>query len=121
MSEVAALNWDDVDLENHRIRVTGNGAKTRLVGLTPLLLDELLPFTSGNVVPAGGHTYAADVLQQKVNRAIRATGVDATFHQLRHRYSTVALGATDNLLARLASAWTLLASHHGDLRSYLRP
>ena len=99
VSEAAALTWHDVDLETRRIRVLGKGGKTRLVGMSPLLLDELLPDVGGNVVTAGGAPYSAGTLQRKVNRAIRAAGVDATFHQLRHRFGTVALAATGNLLA----------------------
>ncbi len=99
VSEAAALTWHDVDLETRRIRVLGKGGKTRLVGMSPLLLDELLPDTGGNVVAAGGAPYTAGTLQRKVNRAIRAAGVDCTYHQLRHRFGTVALAATGNLLA----------------------
>lgn len=99
VSEAAALTWHDVDLETRRIRVLGKGGKTRLVGMSPLLLDELLPDTGGNVVTAGGRTYSAGTLQRRVNRAIRAAGVDCTYHQLRHRFGTVALAATGNLLA----------------------
>jgi len=99
VSEAAALTWHDVDLETRRVRVLGKGGKTRLVGMSPLLLDELLPDTGGNVVTAGGAPYSAAALQRRVNRAIRAAGVDCTYHQLRHRFGTVALAATGNLLA----------------------
>lgn len=99
IAEVAALEWRDVDTESMRIRVTGKGNKTRPVGLSTVLLDNLLPDTGGNVVTAGGITYSADALDRRVNRAIKAAGVDATFHQLRHRYGTVAVGVTGNLLA----------------------
>lgn len=99
ISEVAALHWADVDTEHRRLRVVGKGSKTRLVGLPPLLLDELLPDTGGNVVTGAPRGYTADTLQRKVNRAIKAAGVDATFHQLRHRYGTVALAHTGDLLA----------------------
>ena len=99
VSEAAALTWHDVDLETRRIRVLGKGGKTRLIGMSPLLLDELLPDTGGNVVTAGGAPYSAASLQRRVNRAIRAAGVECTYHQLRHRFGTVALAATGNLLA----------------------
>jgi integrase/recombinase XerD len=99
VSEAAALSWIDVDIETRRIRVIGKGDKERMVGLSPLLLDELLPVTGGNVVTAGEKPYSAAVLQRKVNRAIKAAGVDATFHKLRHRFGTIALDATGNLLA----------------------
>lgn len=99
VSEAAALHWRDVDAEARRIYVTGKGGKTRAVGLSPILLDELLPDTRANVVTGTDNAYGPDALQRRVNRAIKAAGVDATFHQLRHRFGTVALGATGNLLA----------------------
>jgi integrase/recombinase XerD len=99
VSEAATLDWSDIDTENMRIRVKGKGQKTRLVGLSQVLLDSLLPDTGGNVVRAGGKPYTAGTLARKCNRAIRAAGVDATFHQLRHRFGTVALAASGNLLA----------------------
>lgn len=96
VSEAAALTWHDVDLETNRIRVVGKGGKTRLVGLHPVLLDALLPDTGGRVVGP----YTAATLQRKVNRAFRAAGIDdLTFHSLRHRYGTIAVGSGANLLA----------------------
>ncbi len=99
VAESASLDWADIDTELRRIIVRGKGDKERMVGLSPLLLDSLLPDTGGNVVRAGAEPWTANVLQQKVNAAIRKAGVDATFHKLRSRYATVALGATGNLLA----------------------
>lgn len=99
VAEAASLDWADIDTELRRIIVRGKGDKERMVGLSPLLLDSLLPDTGGNVVRAGAEPWTANVLQQKVNAAIRKAGVDATFHKLRSRYATVALGATGNLLA----------------------
>ena len=100
VAEVAALDWADVDVEARRIIVRGGkGDKDRPVGLSPLLLDALLPVTGGNVVRAGERAYSANALQQKVNATIRAAGVDGTFHKLRSRFATVALASTGNLLA----------------------
>ena len=99
VAEVALLDWADVDRETNRIRVTGKGRKTRLVGLSPLLLDSLLPDTGGNVVTAGGITYSPQALSRRVNRAMRAAGVESTFHALRHRFGTLALATSGNLLA----------------------
>lgn len=99
VSEAAALDWADIDQEAHRMRILGKGQKTRLVGVGRILLDEILPDAGGNVVTAGGPAYSAGVLQRKVNRAIKAAGVDATFHQLRHRFGTVAYAGTGDLLA----------------------
>ena len=99
ISEAAALHWHDIDTDTRRARVTGKGSKTRLVGVSPLLLDELLPDTGGNVVTGSGRRLTPDALQKKVGRACADAGVDLTFHQLRHRFGTVALAATGNLLA----------------------
>lgn len=98
VSEAAHQTWEDIDLETNRIRVTGKGGNTRLVGISPVLLDSLLPNTGGNVVTAGGKPYSAERLQQKINQAITGAGVAATFHHLRHRFATQALSGA-NLLA----------------------
>lgn len=99
VSEVAALDWADVDVETKRARVLGKGQKSRLVALSSILIDQLLPEVAGNVVTGGSDPYSAGQLQRRVNRAIAGAGVDATFHQLRHRYGTIAYQATGDLLA----------------------
>jgi integrase len=99
VSEVAALDWADVDVEAKRARVLGKGQKSRLVAISTVLIDQLLPDTGGNVVTGGETPNTASQLQRRVNRAITAAGVDATFHQLRHRYGTLAYQATGDLLA----------------------
>lgn len=101
VSESAALDWIDVDVEVRRLRVLeSKGAKSRLVKISPVLVDHLLPeLARGNVVTAGGGEISADRLRVRVNRAIRSAGIDDTFHQLRHRYGTLAYQATGDLLA----------------------
>lgn len=99
VAEAAALDWSDVDTESMRIRVRGKGDKERPVGLSPVLLDELLPNVGGNVVAAGAAPYSAGALQRRVNRLISSQGVNATFHKLRARYVTVALGNGAPLLS----------------------
>lgn len=99
VSEAAALEWRDIDLERNRARVVGKGGKTREVALSPVLVDQLLPDTGGNVVTGISQAYSAGVLQRRINRAIASAGVDATFHQLRHRYGTIAYQATGDIIA----------------------
>jgi site-specific recombinase XerD len=99
VAEAAALAWVDIDRETNRIRVTGKGNKTRLVGLHPLLLDQLLPDTGLNVVTGTARTYTAGGLGSRINKAMRANGVDASFHAARHRFGTFALAGSGNLLA----------------------
>lgn len=95
--EAAAADWDQVNLEHRRLFIRGKGAKERLVGVGPLLLDEIMPNTGGNIVTAGGTPYSAAVLQRKINRFIERAGVtDKTFHDLRKRYATLALAKTGN-------------------------
>jgi integrase len=86
ISEAAALDWSDVDLENRQIRVIrSKGGKSRRIPMGPELLDALLPETGGNVV-SGGAPYSTYRLARRVRSAFKALGIDATFHQLRHRY-----------------------------------
>lgn len=100
VSEVAALHWHDVDIEARRARILhGKGGKSRLVALGAVLIDQLLPDTGGNVVTGTKQVMTAATLQRRVNRAIHRQGIDATFHQLRHRYGTLAYQATRDLVA----------------------
>lgn len=93
VSEAAELDWVDVDRELGRLIVRGKGDKERFIGLPPVLLDQLLPETGGNVVAAGGKPYTGHTLQMKINKAIREAGVDGTFHKLRHRFGTLGAAA----------------------------
>jgi len=100
VSEVAALHWHDVDLEARRARILhGKGGKSRLVALGAVLIDQILPDTGGNVVTGTKQAMSAATLQRRINRAIHRAGIDATFHQLRHRYGTLAYQATRDLVA----------------------
>lgn len=99
VAEAAALDWQDVDEETHRIWIRrGKGGKDRAVGLPPLLLDEIAPRRRGNVVRAGGPAYSPNALQTAINRTMTRAGVDNSSHGLRGRYATLALTAT-NLLS----------------------
>lgn len=99
VSEAAGLDWAQVDVERRHLNVFGKGGKWRVVAISPILIDELLPICEGNVVNGGGTATSAAVLERKVNRAFRAAAIHATFHQLRHRYGTIGYQATGDLLA----------------------
>lgn len=103
ISEAAALDWADLDVDARTIRIHGKGDKTRLVTISKRLLadlvpavddtepgEELEPPAAGNVVTGRPAGWAASTLGAKVNTAIRAAGVDATFHKLRHQYGSLA-------------------------------
>lgn len=101
VSEVAALDWSDVDVEARRARIwASKGNKSRMVAIGAVLLDELLPdLHRGNVVTGGGKAFTGQQLQRRVNRAMHSLGVEGTFHALRHRYGTLAYQATRDLVA----------------------
>lgn len=100
VSEVARLHWHDVDLEARRARILNSkGGKSRIVAVGAVLIDHLLPDTGANVVTGTTEGHTPVNLQRRVNRAIKAAGIDGTFHQLRHRYGTLAYQATRDLVA----------------------
>lgn len=100
VSEVARLHWHDIDLETRRARIIASkGGKSRIVALGVVLIDHLLPDTGGNVVTGTTQAYSPAQLQRRVNRAMLRAGVGGTFHQLRHRYGTIAYQETRDLLA----------------------
>lgn len=100
VSEVAALDWADVDIEARRARIWhSKGGKSRMVTIGVVLVDHLVPDVGGNVVCAGGKPYTANSLQRRINRAMHDLGVSDTFHGLRHRYGTLAYQATRDLVA----------------------
>jgi integrase len=99
-SEAAALDWSDVDLEAKQIRVMrSKGGKSRRVPMSAVLLEALLPCTGGNVVSGGGSPYTAGYLGRCIRHAFDRLGIEATFHQLRHRFGTIAYKATGDVLA----------------------
>ena len=96
VSEAAALDWASIDVEARRIYVRGKGSKERVIGLSPLLLDKILPETGGNVVTAGGRPYSGPALQRRVNRHLAAAGISHTFHDLRKRGASLAMARVGN-------------------------
>lgn len=100
VSEAAAADWTDVDLDKRLMYVRGKGRKERLAGVSPRLLDETLPaLPAGNIVTAGGRVYSADALQRRVNRHLSSLGIAATFHKLRGRYVTQGIAETGDIYA----------------------
>lgn len=99
VSEAAALDWAKVDQERRRLFIRGKGQKERVFGLSPVLLDKILPDTGGNVVTAGGKPYTGAALQRKVNRLIERHGIDHTFHDLRKRGATLAIAKHGDVYA----------------------
>lgn len=100
VAESASLDWEDVDSDACTITVReGKGGKSRVVDISPLLIDRLGRRHDGNVVAAGGQPYTAAQLQRKLNRALKAAGVKVTTHALRHRWGMIAYQESGDLLA----------------------
>lgn len=115
VSEVASLDWRDVDLEARRLFVRGKGMKERPVPVSSVLLDYLLPDTGGNVTRAGGEAYTAGALQRRINRHMARHGVRHTFHDLRKRGASIALSKGANPVAvRTMFGWASMetVSHY---------
>lgn len=99
VSEAAGLTWSSVDQEARRLYVRGKGSKERVLGLSPVLLDKLLPNVGGNVVTGSGSPYSAAALQRKINRLMERHDIDCTYHDLRKRAATLAMAKVPNPLA----------------------
>jgi site-specific recombinase XerD len=120
VSEAAALDWTDLDLERRFMRILGKGRKERLSGISPRLLDEILPqMPKGNVVTGGGIVYTPGALQRRVNRFLAGLGMDGvTFHKLRARYVTQGISETGDIYAvARAVGWASIetAKHYAAL------
>lgn len=100
VAEAATLSWSDVDDETNTITVReGKGGKSRIIDVSPLLIDRLGQRHDGNVVAGERAPYGAAQLQRRLNRAIKALGLNITTHALRHRWGMVAYQASGDLLA----------------------
>lgn len=95
-AEAAGLDWSMIDQESRRIYVRGKGSKERVIALSPILLDKILPDRGGNIVAAGGRPYSPATLQRKVNRLMERHGIGHTFHDLRKRGATLAMAKVQN-------------------------
>lgn len=115
VSEAAALDWRDVDVEARRIFVRGKGQKERAVALSTILLDAIAPDAGGNVVAAGERPVSGPVMQRKVNRLMERHGIDHRFHDLRKRGASMALAKGGNPAAvRQMFGWSSMetVSHY---------
>lgn len=100
ISESAALDWSDVDDDADTIIIReSKGGKSRIINVSPTLIDWMGAPAKGSVVTAGDGWYSAPQLQTKLNRAIRRLGLTVTTHSLRHRFGVAAYQISGDLLA----------------------
>jgi integrase/recombinase XerD len=90
VGEISRLRWRDVDEANGGITVVdGKGGKSRWVPIGPRLAKEL-PERGRPMDLVVGVSWSPETCSRRVREHLRACGVDATGHQLRHTYATEA-------------------------------
>lgn len=97
--EIASLRAEDIGPDS--LRVVGKGNKERVVPLHPRVAEALAHRpTSGPcwVDPATGAGYTPQQVSKHLGAALRAAGVRATAHQLRHRFASAVYAATGDVL-----------------------
>jgi site-specific recombinase XerD len=100
--EIAGLRGEDISWDlNMIVIVEGKGGKQRLLPLHPQLASELdlLP-RQGWLFPHHDHPkrpVKAWNVSHGVNHYLHSIGVEATFHQFRHRFATDVFAATKDL------------------------
>jgi len=85
--EVAGLRWVDVDEGAGVLHLVGKGARYRAVPIGPNLAAELPP-RGPRLGPVLGERWSPARVSRRVGAQLRAVGVDATGHQLRHTAGT---------------------------------
>lgn len=95
--EIAGLEWTDLHRDGGSTFIHvrhGKGAKERHVEAGNVVVRALQAYgirTRGHMfVGLEGRTMQPQGVSSSANRFLRSQGVDATLHQLRHRYGTIA-------------------------------
>ena len=112
LAELCALDLGDVDVADAQVRVTGKGAKTRIVPVGRMAraaITEWLqkrgelaaPDERALFVGARGRRIAARTVQQRISFWARAQGLDRHVHphMLRHSFATHLLESSGDLRA----------------------
>src|SRR5690349_12449418 len=94
---VAALDWCDFHREpagSTLLHVRGKGDRARRVGVGQQVVSALQAYgprrRGAMFIGQDGRKIEAKSVSRSISRYLRRQGVDATAHQLRHRYGTVA-------------------------------
>jgi integrase/recombinase XerC len=120
VAELVSLDWEDLDLQERWVRVTGKGDKERLVPLGRFALAAFeawaleCPLRKGPLFPgAGGGRMTVRTVTRIVDRASRRCGLSGvTPHVLRHSFATHLLegGANLRVLQELLGHESLLTT-----------
>lgn len=101
--EVAALTWDDVDLDAGVLYVTGKGAHQRVVGI-PRRLERILASLDPDERPVIGCWWSRQRVSDRVGAYLKAHEMPYTAHQFRHLYGTRMYQRTDGDLLAVQQA-----------------
>jgi len=110
LSELVGLNDGDLDLDDRTVRVTGKGAKTRVLPVGAKAIDALLAWRrlrpqrgghSAVFTGRGGRRLGVRAVQQRVKNMARRQGVpgDIHPHTLRHSFASHLLESSGDLRA----------------------
>jgi integrase/recombinase XerC len=110
LSELVSLDLDDVDFDDRMVRVTGKGAKTRVVPVGAKAIQSLQDWLAARPARAGetamfttrtGRRLGARAIQQRVSRRARERGLPGTLHphMLRHSFASHLLESSGDLRA----------------------
>jgi integrase len=102
--ETAGLHWSDLrsDATGHALHVRdGKGGKDRVVPVPEVVLAALVALGRRRAGPifygVDGRPITPNAVSRALNRLLASCGIDATAHQLRHRYGTRAYQLTKDL------------------------
>jgi integrase/recombinase XerC len=100
-AEIAGLHVDDVQVDEAALHILGKGGHERVVPAHPKVMAELEPWLGGTGPVfrsrVGGGAYRPSTVSNMVNGHLHSVGVDATAHQLRHRFATRAYASAGDL------------------------
>ena len=120
VSELSNINIEDIDFEEHTIRVKGKGGKIRTVFIDPETLREMDPFIGKRIegplfVGQLGHHISPRAVQQ-IFKKYAPPGI--TPHKIRHSLCQRTLPAVQEPPGRPGEPWAFLYQDDRNLPAY---